>query len=677
MISIARNCSDSVKACGSSLRKPPSSVPAALRAGRFESGEQQAFFLGLPYGRCEADALAKVASWSEEFGRGEIRLSPFKALVIPFMSADGCADLAPLAQAEGFIVDDNDPRLSISACVGMEGCAHGSTPTHADADRIAAASRWLQPGSSVHVSGCAKGCAHPAAADLTLVGNSGTYEVVLGGTARDKPVARVGIDTIVERLATTSSRIDLMHAFRDIRVMSISFDYVREGAEIYRRSFAMIRREADLGRFSPTEERLVVRMIHACGMTDLPRDVELSPDFADTAIAALRNGAPILCDSKMVANGITRARLPAANEVICTLDDPRVPAFASELNTTRSAAAMELWRDKLAGALVVFGNAPTALFRLLEMMTEGAPRPAAVIGIPVGFVGAVEFEAGAGRAARFAVRGGAWQTRRLRDGSRRRQRTGERERMTGNASKDRPALRRRPRSRRSRLHDGSRAQDSPERGPARPFQPQGQARQRPDDRGCGRGARSRARNCAGLSGYDRDRRARPGLWRRPSRRSTRKPRRALPAELEAGRSLAVLCEGDPFFYGSFMHLWRRLAPRFPTEVVPGVTGMSGSWTRAGVPITWGDDVLTVCPATLDHDALVARFRATDAAVVMKLGRHLPKVREALKEAGLHDRAIYVERGTMPDEFICPLPEKTDDAAPYFALILVPGQGRRL
>lgn len=172
--------------------------------------------------------------------------------------------------------------------------------------------------------------------------------------------------------------------------MSTTFDYVREGAEIYRRSFSMIRAEADLARFSGAEERLVVRMIHACGMTDLPRDVELSPDFAGTAVKALRDGAPILCDSKMVANGITRARLSAGNEVICTLDDPRVPALARDLNNTRSAAAMELWRDRLAGSIVVFGNAPTALFRLLEMVHEGAARPAAVIGIPVGFVGAIE-----------------------------------------------------------------------------------------------------------------------------------------------------------------------------------------------------------------------------------------------------------------------------------------------
>jgi precorrin-8X/cobalt-precorrin-8 methylmutase len=172
--------------------------------------------------------------------------------------------------------------------------------------------------------------------------------------------------------------------------MSGSREYIREGAEIYRRSFAIIRTEADLSRFSGTAERVVVRMIHACGMTDLPRDVDLSPDFAEVAEAALKRGAPILCDAKMVANGITRARLPAGNEVICTLDDPGVPALAADLGNTRSAAAMELWRERLEGALVVFGNAPTALFHLLEMLDAGVPKPAAVIGIPVGFIGAAE-----------------------------------------------------------------------------------------------------------------------------------------------------------------------------------------------------------------------------------------------------------------------------------------------
>jgi len=172
--------------------------------------------------------------------------------------------------------------------------------------------------------------------------------------------------------------------------MSARSDYIREGSEIYRRSFAIIRAEADLSRFSGIAERVVVRMIHACGMTDLPRDVEMSPGFAEIAEAALRRGAPILCDAKMVANGITRARLPAENEVVCTLDDPRVPGLAAETGTTRSAAALELWRERLEDALVVVGNAPTALFRLLELLDDGAPLPAAVVGIPVGFIGAAE-----------------------------------------------------------------------------------------------------------------------------------------------------------------------------------------------------------------------------------------------------------------------------------------------
>ena len=166
--------------------------------------------------------------------------------------------------------------------------------------------------------------------------------------------------------------------------------YVRDGAEIYRRSFAIIRAEADLARFDPVEERVAVRVIHACGMPDVARDIEMSRGFAQVARQALKDGAPILCDAKMVANGVTRARLPAANDVVCTLDDPSVPALAQRLGNTRSAAAMELWRERLGGAVVAIGNAPTALFRLLEMLDEGAPAPAAVIGVPVGFVGALE-----------------------------------------------------------------------------------------------------------------------------------------------------------------------------------------------------------------------------------------------------------------------------------------------
>jgi precorrin-8X/cobalt-precorrin-8 methylmutase len=170
-------------------------------------------------------------------------------------------------------------------------------------------------------------------------------------------------------------------------------DYLTDGAEIYRRSFATIRGEADLDGLDPVLERAVVRMIHACGMVDLVADVRASGGFGAAVEDALRAGAPILCDTSMVASGVTRSRLPAGNEVVCTLSDPTVPALAAELGTTRTAAAIELWRGRIDGAVVVIGNAPTALFRLLEVVEEGGERPAAVIGVPVGFIGAAESKA--------------------------------------------------------------------------------------------------------------------------------------------------------------------------------------------------------------------------------------------------------------------------------------------
>lgn len=167
-------------------------------------------------------------------------------------------------------------------------------------------------------------------------------------------------------------------------------NYIRDGAAIYARSFSIIRAEADLSRFSKEEERVAVRIIHACGMVEVARHIVMSPSFANDAAAALRNGAAILCDSMMVAHGITRSRLPANNEVICTLRDPRVAELAKDIDNTRTAAAMQLWLPHLAGAIVVVGNAPTALFRLIELLDSGAPKPAAVIAMPVGFVGAAE-----------------------------------------------------------------------------------------------------------------------------------------------------------------------------------------------------------------------------------------------------------------------------------------------
>ncbi|MFC8045993.1 precorrin-8X methylmutase [Nocardia sp. NPDC057353] len=166
--------------------------------------------------------------------------------------------------------------------------------------------------------------------------------------------------------------------------------YLTDGAEIYRRSFATIRAEANLERFPADIAQVAVRMIHGTGQVDLADDIAFSPGVVTAARTALRAGAPILCDATMVAAGVTRKRLPARNEVLCTLADPRTPALAAELGTTRSAAALELWRDRLAGAVVAIGNAPTALFHLFDMLDAGAPRPAAILGIPVGFIGAVE-----------------------------------------------------------------------------------------------------------------------------------------------------------------------------------------------------------------------------------------------------------------------------------------------
>lgn len=190
--------------------------------------------------------------------------------------------------------------------------------------------------------------------------------------------------------------------------MTTAYHYIRDGSAIYRKSFAIIRAEADLARFTAEEEKVAVRIIHACGMVETAADIVFSPNMVAIARNALQNGAAILCDAKMVASGITRARLPAKNEILCTLDDPRVASLAHSIGNTRSAAAMELWRDRLDGAIVVIGNAPTSLFYLLEMLDGGAAKPAAVIGVPVGFVGAAESKEALimdGRIPFLAVRG--------------------------------------------------------------------------------------------------------------------------------------------------------------------------------------------------------------------------------------------------------------------------------
>jgi precorrin-8X/cobalt-precorrin-8 methylmutase len=186
------------------------------------------------------------------------------------------------------------------------------------------------------------------------------------------------------------------------------YPYIRDGAEIYRRSFAIIRNEADLARFAPEDIPVTVRIIHACGLVEAAADLCFSPGAVLAGRRALQEGGPIFCDSQMVAHGITRSRLPAANKVVCTLSDPSVIGMAKKMGTTRSAAALELWRNDMAGAVVAIGNAPTALFRLLELLDEGCSPPAMVIGMPVGFVSAVESKEaliGYGRVPYLVARG--------------------------------------------------------------------------------------------------------------------------------------------------------------------------------------------------------------------------------------------------------------------------------
>ncbi len=342
---------------------------------------------GAPFGRLSAAMLEALAE-AARTASGDIRLTPWRVFLLPGADAGAAARL----ERAGFILSGDDARLAVAACGGAPSCAQGSSPAQDDALALAPLARALTPdGLVLHVAGCAKGCAHPRPAPLTLVARTGRYDLVRDGTARDRPS--------VENLSLTQAR-DLLHAMTGRGAArtwgemtapdAARFDYLKDGAEIYRRSFATIRAEADLSRFSPDEEVAAVRMIHACGMVEIAADLVFSPGAAASARAALAAGAAILCDSRMVADGITRARLPAGNEIVCSLDDPALPALAREKGDTRSAAAVELWGERVAGAVVAVGNAPTALFALLNLMARTQLRPACVIGVPVGFVGAAE-----------------------------------------------------------------------------------------------------------------------------------------------------------------------------------------------------------------------------------------------------------------------------------------------
>ncbi|SIT75522.1 precorrin-8X methylmutase [Pontibaca methylaminivorans] len=340
---------------------PATATGPALAPGPVPGG----FCVALPFGQIAAAGLHAIAT-------APLRLTPWRSILVEgAKAAPALPDL---------ITDAEDPLLRVAACTGAPGCSHASVETRALARRLAP---HVPPGRFLHVSGCAKGCAHPRAADLTLTGRDGRFDLIPGGAPMDPPARRaVAPADAADPVSTFFTEATLPHS------------YETDGAAIYRASFATIRAESDLARFTPEEEVVAVRMIHAAGMVELAPHIRFAPGFAQAARGALAAGAPILCDAHMVSEGITRARLPAGNPVICTLRAPEVPMLAAEIGTTRSAAAVELWRPHLAGALVAIGNAPTALFHLLNRLQDpGFPRPAAIIGCPVGFIGAAESKA--------------------------------------------------------------------------------------------------------------------------------------------------------------------------------------------------------------------------------------------------------------------------------------------
>ncbi|MBB3232634.1 precorrin isomerase [Halomonas stenophila] len=412
----------------------PAESAASLTLGDHRRGR----VVGLPFGRAPASALRDALGDDVN----AIRVTPWRRLLLEGENVN----MSEGAPDGGLIHDARDPRLAMDACPGAPHCERASVATLGLAQALA---ERLSGGGMgrVHVSGCAKGCARGRPAEVCLTGRDGRFDLILGGRADDTPVATGLSEADVIALTTPASeRTSLgdksergsyargeehgseraghgwpapdLQAERDARAQQgvgsaqgrvhsalatpccregfigrkqMPHVYETDGPAIYRESFATIRREAELARFSPEEEPVAVRMIHAAGLVALAAHVHFRDDVVNRARRALEAGAPILCDARMVAEGITRQRLPADNAILCTLHDERVPGLAREMANTRSAAALELWRPHLDGAVVAIGNAPTALFHLLNMLeAPDCPRPAAIIGCPVGFVGAAE-----------------------------------------------------------------------------------------------------------------------------------------------------------------------------------------------------------------------------------------------------------------------------------------------
>ncbi len=321
--------------------------PTALAAGTHDHD----LVCGVPLGMLDAvmiDALAQVTD--------TVVLTPWRSVVVPRFGRD--AEVAEALAASGLTTAASSPWDMLSACVGSPSCRRTHIQTMALARE--AVLELPQNARRVHVSGCDRRCGAPAQEHIDVIGPTSALSIV---SAAAPPVAKMPTPR---------------------------YDYVRDGQEIYRRSFGMIRNEATLAGLDGDLATVATRIIHASGDTALVHDIKAHPDVIQAAREALRAGNTILTDSNMLASGITWRRLPAGNEVICLLRDPQVPPLAKEWQTTRAAAAVSLWEPYLEGAVVAIGNAPTALFHLLEMLHDGAPRPAAIIGMPVGFIGSAE-----------------------------------------------------------------------------------------------------------------------------------------------------------------------------------------------------------------------------------------------------------------------------------------------
>ncbi|CKN22411.1 bifunctional protein%2C CobI-CobJ fusion protein: S-adenosyl-L-methionine-precorrin-2 methyl transferase + precorrin-3 methylase [Mycobacterium tuberculosis] len=447
-------------------------------------------------------------------------------------------------------------------------------------------------------------------------------------------------------------------------------DYLRDAAEIYRRSFAVIRAEADLARFPADVARVVVRLIHTCGQVDVAEHVAYTDDVVARAGAALAAGAPVLCDSSMVAAGITTSRLPADNQIVSLVADPRATELAARRQTTRSAAGVELCAERLPGAVLAIGNAPTALFRLLELVDEGAPPPAAVLGGPVGFVGSAQAKEELIERPRGMSYLVVRSPRRQRDGRRRRQCDSQRPRMSA----------------RGTLWGVGLGPGDPELVTVKAARVIGEAdvvayHSAPHGHSIARGIAEPYLRPGQLEEHlvypvTTEATNHPGGYAGALEDFYADATERIATHLDAGRNVALLAEGDPLFYSSYMHLHTRLTRRFNAVIVPGVTSVSAASAAVATPLVAGDQVLSVLPGTLPVGELTRRLADADAAVVVKLGRSYHNVREALSASGLLGDAFYVERASTAGQRVLPAADVDETSVPYFSLAMLPGGRRR-